>query len=300
MTTGFVDGAPLYGDVNGLDTAGARAAGHQPFRGAVGAVIMKSEDIPMATKLTGTIALVTGASSGIGEATARQLAEHGAAVALVARRKDRLDGLAAEIEKAGGTALVVEADITDRTQAEAAVEQTVERFGRLDTLVNNAGLMLLGPVVGADAEEWERMIAVNVQGLLYTTRAALPHLLKAAEDGPRRVADIVNISSVAGRVAWNDYGVYNLTKFGVNGFTESLRQEVTQRHVRVGVLEPGGVNTELGSHDKPEIQDAIINPFVETTEILAPEDIADSVAYMVTRPRHASIGELWIMPTEQA
>lgn len=254
----------------------------------------------MATKLTGTIALVTGASSGIGEATARQLAEHGAAVALVARRKDRLDGLAAEIEKAGGTALVVEADITDRTQAEAAVEQTVERFGRLDTLVNNAGLMLLGPVVGADAEEWERMIAVNVQGLLYTTRAALPHLLKAAEDGPRRVADIVNISSVAGRVAWNDYGVYNLTKFGVNGFTESLRQEVTQRHVRVGVLEPGGVNTELGSHDKPEIQDAIINPFVETTEILAPEDIADSVAYMVTRPRHASIGELWIMPTEQA
>ena len=151
--------------------------------------------------------------------------------------------------KAGGTALVVEADITDRAQAEAAVQQTVEHFGRLDILVNNAGLMLLGPVVGADAEEWERMIAINVQGLLYTTHAALPHLLKAAEDGPRRVADIVNISSIAGRVAWNGYGVYNLTKFGVNGFTESLRQEVTQRHVRVGVLEPGGVATELGSHN---------------------------------------------------
>ncbi|MFG2363811.1 SDR family NAD(P)-dependent oxidoreductase [Streptomyces mirabilis] len=253
----------------------------------------------MPSTLTGTVALVTGASSGIGAATARRLAGDGASVALVARRKGRLDDLAAEIEKAGGTALVVEADITDRTQAEAAVQQAVEHFGRLDILVNNAGLMLLGPVVGADVDEWERMLAVNVQGLLHTTHAALPHLLKSAEDGPRKVADIVNISSIAGRVAWNGYGVYNLTKFGVNGFTESLRQEVTQRHVRVGVLEPGGVDTELGSHNKPEIQGAMITPFYETTEVLTPDDIADGVAYMVTRPRHASIGELWIMPTDQ-
>ncbi|MET7974212.1 SDR family NAD(P)-dependent oxidoreductase [Streptomyces mirabilis] len=254
----------------------------------------------MPSTLTGTVALVTGASSGIGAATARRLAEDGASVALVARRKGRLNDLAAEIGKAGGTALVVEADITDRPQAEAAVQQAVEHFGRLDTLVNNAGLMLLGPVVGADVDEWERMLAVNVQGLLHTTHAALPHLLKAAEDGPRKVADIVNISSIAGRVAWNGYGVYNLTKFGVNGFTESLRQEVTQRHVRVGVLEPGGVDTELGSHNKPEIQGAMITPFYDTTEVLTPDDIADGVAYMVTRPRHASIGELWIMPTDQA
>ncbi|MFE2747135.1 SDR family NAD(P)-dependent oxidoreductase [Streptomyces scopuliridis] len=254
----------------------------------------------MASKLTGTIALVTGASSGIGAATARRLAEDGASVALVARRKDRLEDLAAEIEKAGGTALVVEADITDRAQAEAAVQRTAERFGRLDILVNNAGLMLLGPVVDADAGEWERMIAINVQGLLYTTRAALPHLLKAAVEGPRRVADIVNISSIAGRVAWANYGVYNLTKFGVNGFTESLRQEVTQRHVRVGVLEPGGVDTELGSHNKPEVRGRMIDPFYEQTEVLASEDIADGVAYMVTRPRHTAIGELWITPTDQA
>ncbi len=134
----------------------------------------------MTSKLTGTAALVTGTSSSIGAATARRLAEHGAFVTLVARRLDRLEALAAEIGKAGGTALAVEADITDRTQAEAAVQQAVERFGRLDTLVNNAGLMLLGPVVGADPEEWDRMIAINVQGLLYTTRAALPHLLQAA------------------------------------------------------------------------------------------------------------------------
>ena len=159
--------------------------------------------------------------------------------------------------------------------------------------------MLLGPVVGADAEEWDRMIAINIQGLLSTTRAALPHLLEAAEQGPRRVADIVNISSIAGRVAWNGYGVYNLTRFGVRGFTESLRQEVTRRHVRVGVLEPGGVATELGSHNRPEVRTEMIDPFYEQTEVLAPENIADGVAYMVTRPRHTAIGELWIMPTDQ-
>jgi len=250
--------------------------------------------------LSNTVALVTGASSGIGAATARRLAEHGASVALVARRAVRLEALAAEIREAGGTALAVQADITDRTQAEAAVQQVVDRFGRLDVLVNNAGLMLLGPVVGSDVEEWERMIAVNVRGLLSTIRAALPHLLEAAEAGPRRVADIVNISSIASRVAWSGYGVYNLTKFGVNGFTESLRQEVTRRHVRVGVLEPGGVATELASHNRPEIQSEMTTPFYEQTEVLAPEDVADGVAYMVTRPRHSSIGELWIMPTDQA
>jgi NADP-dependent 3-hydroxy acid dehydrogenase YdfG len=252
----------------------------------------------MPSKLTGAVALVTGASSGIGEATARRLAEDGASVALVARRRDRLEALAAEIEQAGGTALSVEADITDRTQAEAAVQQAVERFGRLDALINNAGLMLLGPVVGADPDEWDRMIAVNAQGLLYTTHSALPYLLKSAEDGPRQVADIVNISSIAGRIASNGFGVYNLTKFGVNGFTEALRQEVTKRHVRVGVLEPGGVTTELMSHNTGTVREEI-DHFHATTEVLAPEDIADGVAYMVTRPRHASVSELWIMPTDQ-
>jgi NADP-dependent 3-hydroxy acid dehydrogenase YdfG len=253
----------------------------------------------MESELAGTAALVTGASSGIGAATARRLAGHGASVALVARRRDRLEALAAEIDQAGGTALAVEADITDRIQAEAAVHQAARRFGRLDTLVNNAGLMLLGPVAVADPEEWDRMIAINIQGLLYTTRAALPYLLQAAGEGPRRVADIVNISSIAGRVAWNGYGVYSFTKFGVNGFTESLRQEVTQRHVRVGVVEPGGVATELGSHNEPQIRNEMIDPFYDQTEVLAPDDIADGIAYMVTRPRHTAIGELWIMPTEQ-
>jgi NADP-dependent 3-hydroxy acid dehydrogenase YdfG len=253
----------------------------------------------MPSNLTGTVAVVTGASSGIGEATARRLAQDGVSVALVARRRDRLEALAAVIEQVGGTALAVEADITDRTQAEAAVQQqTIERVGRLDILVNNAGLMLLGPVVGADHEEWDRMISINARGLLYVTHAALPYLLKAAENGPRQVAVIVNISSIAGRVAWNGYGVYNMTKFGVNGFTEALRQEVTKRHVRVGVLEPGGVTTELGSHNSGTVREEI-DAFYATTEALAPDDIADGIAYMVTRPRHASIGELWIMATDQ-
>lgn len=253
----------------------------------------------MTSQLSGTVALVTGTSSGIGHATARALAARGASVALVARRHDRLEALATQIEAAGGTAFVVAADITDRSQAEAAVQAIVERFGRLDILINNAGLMLLGPVVGADPDEWDQMIAINQKGLLYMTNAALPHLLAAAEDGPRRVADIVNISSIAGRVAWANYGVYNMTKFGVNGFTESLRQEITKKHVRVGVVEPGGVQTELGSHNKGIMRESI-DAFYETTEVLQAEDIADGVAYMVTRPRHASISELWIMPTDQA
>ena len=252
----------------------------------------------MTSPLTGTVALVTGTSSGIGRATALQLAKRGASVALVARRHDRLEALAAQIVEAGGTALAVPADITDRAQATAAVHAVIDRFNRLDILVNNAGLMLLGPIVGADPEEWDRMIAINQRGLLYMTNAALPHLLSAAEEGPRRVADIVNISSIAGRVAWPNFGVYNMTKFGVNGFTESLRQELTKKHVRIGVVEPGGVDTELGSHNRGTMRDNI-DAFYEATEVLQPEDVADSVAYMVTRPRHVAISELWVMPTDQ-
>lgn len=251
------------------------------------------------TALHGTVAVVTGASSGIGAATARRLAEHGATVAVLARRKDRLDALVTEIEEAGGSAVAVEADITDRAQAEAAVHTVVERFGRLDILVNNAGLMLLGPVVGAEVEEWERMIAINQKGLLYVTRAALPHLLRTGQDELRGVADIVNISSIAGRQAWPKFGVYNMTKFEVNGFTEALRQEITQQHVRVGVLEPGAVATELVSHNNDTIQDELAASDA-IPEPLQPKDIADGITYMVTRPRRSSVAELWAMPTSQA
>ncbi len=193
----------------------------------------------MTGRLDGTVALVTGASGGIGAATALALADQGSAVALAARRTDRLETLASTIRGKGGRALVLEADVTDRNQAAGVVEQVVAQLGRLDTLVNNAGVMLLGPVVDAPVEEWQSMVNINLLGLLYCSHAALPHLLRAAEDGPRRVADLVNISSVAGRVARNGSGVYNATKHGVGAFSEALRQEVTGRHLRVSLVEPG-------------------------------------------------------------
>src|SRR3954451_20953568 len=211
----------------------------------------------MSESLDGTVALVTGASSGIGEATALVLAEAGAAVALAARRKDRLDELVRRIEDKGGRAVAFETDVTDRAQAEAVVNQTVGELGRLDTVINNAGVMLLGRIEDAPIDEWERMVDLNVKGVLYITHAALPHLLSAAENAPRRVADLVNISSVAGRVARAGSGVYNLTKWGVNAFTESMRQEFTERHLRVSVVEPGAVSTELTDHLRPEIREVL-------------------------------------------
>ncbi len=245
-----------------------------------------------------TVALVTGASSGIGEATARMLAARGAAVAIVARRADRLAALAAEIESGGGRALAIEADVTDREQAEAAVARTVEELGRLDVLVNNAGVMLLGPIVDAPVEEWETMVQVNLLGLLYTARAALPHLLEAAAGEPRQVADMVNISSVAGRVARLGSGVYNATKHAVGAFSESLRQEVTGRQVRISLVEPGAVATELSTHNRPEIVEQIKKRFGDI-EILAAEDIADAIGYVVSRPRHVAINEILVRPTGQ-
>ena len=252
----------------------------------------------MAAVLSGTVALVTGASSGIGEATARNLAAEGAAVAVLARRRDRLDSLAGKIQADGGTVLTVEADITDRRQAEAAVERVVAELGRLDTVVNNAGLMLIGPVADAPVEEWERMLAVNVQGLLYVTKAALPHLLRAAADSPRRTADIVNISSTAGRVARPGNGVYSLTKFGMNAFTESLRQEVMQSRVRVSVVEPGTVDTELASHVRDGLREAVARQ-TDAIEKLRPEDIADAVSYIVTRDRRVSVNEMLVRASDQ-
>ncbi|MEA2684003.1 MAG: hypothetical protein QOK05_2331 [Chloroflexota bacterium] len=250
-------------------------------------------------RLAGTVALVTGASSGIGEATAFALAAEGAQVAIAARRKDRLETLGKRIAEAGhGKALVIEADVTDKAQAQAAVERTVTTAGRLDILVNNAGVMLLGPAAGAPLEEWERMVELNVLGLLYCAHAALPHLVKAAEGDPRRVADMVNISSVAGRVARSGSGVYNLTKHGVGAFSESLRQEFAGKHLRVSLVEPGAVDTELPSHNRPEVLQGLNKRF-GSIERLRAEDIADAIVYVVTRPRHMAVNEVMVRPTQQ-
>jgi NADP-dependent 3-hydroxy acid dehydrogenase YdfG len=251
----------------------------------------------MANVLEGTAALVTGASSGIGEATARSLASHGAAVAVAARRKELLDALVATIEDDGGRAHAIQADVTDREQATAAVQLTVDELGRLDTVVNNAGVMLLGPIPDAPVDEWERMVALNLSGLLYVSHAALPYLARSAQQGPRGVADLVNVSSVAGRRATAGSGVYNATKFAVNAFSEALRQEVTERHVRISLVEPGAVETELIDHLRPEIRERLRSgPEIER---LQAEDIADAIAYIVTRARHVAINEILVRPTEQ-
>ncbi len=243
------------------------------------------------------MALVTGASSGIGEATALALAAEGATLAVAARRRDRLEALE---ERLGNDTqvLVVETDITDQAAARGMVAATVTEFGRLDIVINNAGLMLLGPIVDAPVEEWQQMVEINLLGLLYTTHAALPHLLEAAERDPRRVADLVNVSSVAGRFARQGSGVYNATKFGVGAFSESLRQEVTTRHVRVSLIEPGATATELASHNRPEVLEGMASTFGSIT-LMTAEDIAEAIVFTVTRPRHVAVNEVLIRPTEQ-
>jgi NADP-dependent 3-hydroxy acid dehydrogenase YdfG len=245
----------------------------------------------MTTPLDGTVALITGASSGIGEATARALAAQGAKVAV--------ERLAGEIGGDGHTALAIQSDVTDQDQAIGAVERTVEELGRLDIVVNNAGQMLLGPIEEAPTEEWDRMIDLNLKGLINTTHAALPHLLAAAGDSQRGCADLVNISSVAGRIARSGSAVYNLTKHGVGAFSESFRQEFAGRRVRSTIIEPGAVETELTDHIRDGVREQVRGRFADIKSLEA-VDVADAIAYAVTRPSHVSLNEILIRPTEQA
>ncbi|MFC0548324.1 SDR family NAD(P)-dependent oxidoreductase [Kutzneria chonburiensis] len=252
----------------------------------------------MSSPLQSTVALVTGASSGIGRATARRLAAEGATVVLVARRQDRIDALAKEIADEGGQAVALAADLTDADDAADAVADTVEQLHRLDTLVNAAGVMLLGGSAQAPLSEWQQMVDVNVKGLLHITKAALPHLVSAAMTSPRRVADVINISSIAGRWIMPNSAVYNATKFGVTAATEAWRQEFARRNVRFSVVEPGLVETELLGHMQPAVQEGIAARFADV-EPLQPEDIAEAVSYIVTSPRHRAVAEIVIRPTDQ-
>lgn len=253
----------------------------------------------MRATLVGTTSLVTGASSGIGEATVRRLAEMGSRVVCVARRRDRLEQLVADVRHKGGAADVFVADVSERHEAEAAVNYAAADNGVLDIVVNNAGVMYLGTVSAGNLDDWDRMVRVNSLGMMYVAHAALPHLLAAAERSPRKVADLINVGSVAGRKAYPINAAYASTKFGIAGFTEALRQEVTKRHVRVCLVEPGSVATELASHNSTEVQEQILKPFFVDNEVLVPDDIADAIAFIVDRPRRAAIFDLWISPTEQ-
>ncbi len=237
------------------------------------------------------MAAVTGASSGIGAATAIELARAGAAVAVGARRKERLDELVGQIESEGGRAAAFELDVTDEGQARGFVEGANQQLGGLDILVNNAGLMLLGPVEDADTGEWRRMVDVNVLGLLYCTHAALP-LMRAKGRG-----DVVNVSSVAGRRAGAGAAVYNLTKFGVTGFSEALRQEVLHHGIRVICVEPGMVDTELQGHNThPAVRQAIARSAERIGKPLTAEDVAGTIAWAVQQPAHVGLNELLVRP----
>jgi NADP-dependent 3-hydroxy acid dehydrogenase YdfG len=245
--------------------------------------------------LDGKVAAITGASSGIGEATALALAEAGAKVSLAARREDRIEALAERISSAGGEAVAIPTDVGEEPQANAFVNGTKERLGGLDILVNNAGVMLLGPVIGADTEQWRQMIDANVLGLLYCTHAALPIMGEAGG------GHIVNVSSVAGRRAAAGAGVYNLTKFGVCGFSEALRQECARANVRTTLIEPGWVDTELQGHNEhPLVVERMQKAIQRIDKVLGSEDIARAILFATSQPAHVDIAEMLIMPTSQA
>ena len=242
--------------------------------------------------LDGRVAAVTGASSGIGEATALALAGAGAAVALGARRGDRIEALAKRIEDDGGRAVAIEVDVADEAAARSFIEQARDQLGGLHSLINNAGVMLLGPVEGADLDEWRRMIDVNVLGLLYCTHAALP-VMREGGGG-----HIVNVSSVAGRHAAAGAAVYNFTKFGVTGFSEAMRQEALHANIRVTCVEPGYVETELQSHNQnPVVVQGIEKMREKIGDVLHADDIAGAILYALSQPDHVSINEVLVRPT---
>ena len=242
--------------------------------------------------LSGKAIAITGASSGIGEATALACAAAGASVALAARRADRIEALAKRIEDDGGRALAIPTDVGEEDQARAFVERAHAELGRLDGLVNNAGVMLLGPIEGAPTEEWRRMIHANLFGVLYCTHAALP-LMRAQGSG-----DVVNVSSVAGRVARAGSGVYSLTKWGVNAFSEALRQECTGAGIRVTMIEPGAVATELPSHNRPPVLEQMMKRFEGVVPLQA-QDIANTILFALGQPPHVSVNELLVRPSNQ-
>ncbi len=247
----------------------------------------------MSKRLQGRVALVTGASSGIGEATALALAEEGATVAIVARRRDRLEALAAKLVALGAAPTVLVADLNSEAEAQRVVAETEARYGRLDILVNNAGVMYLEPIIDADLGRWRRMLELNVLSLIAATQAALPGM-RARRDG-----HVVNIASTAGRVANPNAAGYAATKFGVVAFSEALRREVYQHNIRVTVIEPGAVDTELREHiGHPEVQ-AATNAWAEGMRQLQGSDVADAIVFCVSRPAHVNINEVLIRPTDQ-
>lgn len=247
----------------------------------------------MTGKLDGKVAIITGASAGIGEATAIALAAEGAKVAIVARRGDRLESVAQRIAAAGGEALPIVADITDDNQIQTLVDKTKTTWGQIDILINNAGIALTGEIASSNPADWRRMIDLNLVALMNVTHAVLP-ILQAQGAG-----HIVNISSVAGRTIRVGIGGYNVTKWGVNAFSEALRQEVSQQNIRVTIIEPGMVNTEINEHITDPIARQRSEERRKSITPLESEDVAAAIVYAVTQPARVNVNEILIRPTTQ-
>ena len=239
------------------------------------------------------VVIITGASSGIGYATALSLAKEGAKLVVGARRTDRLESLVKAIEENNGEILAQKLDVTKKSDCDDLVNTAIKKWGKVDVLVNNAGLMPLSFVKNLKVDEWDQMIDVNIKGVLYCTAAVLPHMRES------KSGHIINISSVAGRIVFPAGSVYCATKHAVTAFSEGLRQELSPRNnIRVTTIEPGVVSTELTN----TITDESLEKFVETSkqmEALKAEDIASAIIFAISAPNHVSVNEILVRPTTQ-
>lgn len=248
--------------------------------------------------LAGRTAVITGAASGMGHATARLLAAQGVRVALLARREDRLTELAGKITAEGGQALVVVTDVTDQASVDTAAQRVRTEFGPVDLVVNAAGVMLPNPVDAGRADEWQRMLDTNVTGVLRVIRAFTADLVAAAAGG--RTADLVNISSIGAHVTFPNYAVYGATKAALTYLSASLRTELGPRDVRVTNIEPGLTDSELAGHvDNAELSGQLDGMF-DALGGLSSDEIADLIAYTTSRARHINLRQVVVLPTRQA
>jgi NADP-dependent 3-hydroxy acid dehydrogenase YdfG len=251
----------------------------------------------MTNALNGRTAIITGASSGLGEATALALAADGARVALTARRQDRLDDLARRITEAGGTALPLALDVTDRDSVQRVATTVGEQLGRVDLVFANAGVMLPGSIEGLRHEEWDRQIDLNLKGLLHTVEAFLTDLVAAAQDGSP--ADLIMTSSIAGQHLFPTFAVYSATKAFTSHFADHLRTELGPKFVRVTAIEPGITKTELQGHfSDPGAREWFAGASA-SMQLLEPEDVARVVAFVAGQPRHVNLSHVRVMPTEE-
>ncbi|WP_205695639.1 SDR family oxidoreductase [Conexibacter sp. SYSU D00693] len=247
--------------------------------------------------LTGRVAVITGASSGMGAATAESLAAAGAKVALLARRKDRLDALVERLAPTGAEVVAHQLDVTDQDAADAVAARVREQLGRVDLVFNNAGVMLPGPITQQPRDEWQHQIDLNVTGLMHTIGAFVPQLVEAGQAGG--TADLINTSSIAAQNIFPGFAVYSATKAFVTHLSRTLRAELGAQGVRVSTIEPGITETELQGHVTDEASKAWLADAAQTMELLQPQDIASVVTYLAGLPRRVNLQQVTVMPTQE-